>query len=679
MTYDEAEIKLLVNNKDALQKYNELERTYKKLGQELQKALDVGDAKEVRRFAAEMQKVDKQMRILRTNAANVEAAMERLNESTPKELKRTIADINRELDSGRVPRGSKQWEELSAQLKQAEFELKKVKSELRDVSESKSWIKKIKEWQTAIVGGATAAIAVFKKFKSSIQESVDDYASMQQEEANVRKYTGMTEEQVNQLNDAFKEMDTRTSREELNKLAQDAGRLGKQSVEDVLGFVKAADKINVALDDLGDGATLTLSKLTTIFGTEKELGTEKALLSMGSVINELSQNCSASAPYIAEFTSRMGGVAAQSGLTAQQVMAFAAVLDTANINVEASSTALQQFLVRLYKDPAKYAKAAGMDVKKFSNQVKTDINGAMLDLLDKLNQVGGMDVLSPMFADMGEKGSNAIKTLATLAGKIDDVKAQQEVANQAFEEATSIDNEFAVQNGTVQASLEKAKKELHETSVELGKVFEPIMHLSVNATTLFMKTIVAATKFLSDHIIEITTLVATIGAYTIAVKSATIATKIHVGVQALCKAGSYGMMVAQQALNTAIALGTGNVRRLNQEYKILANMLKTTPWRLAIVLIGMLAVSISAFASSTNKAAISQKKLNEIRNKAQDDAQNEISTINRLVEAARDESRSLEDRKKAVTTLNTIIPNYNGQLDETTGKCKENNSFWDLA
>lgn len=108
-------------------------------------------------------------------------------------------------------------------------------------------------------------------------------------------------------------------------------------------------------------------------------------------------------------------------------------------------------------------------------------------------------------------------------------------------------------------------------------------------------------------------------------------------------------------------------------------MLKTTPWRLAIVLIGMLAVSISAFASSTNKAAISQKKLNEIRNKAQDDAQNEISTINRLVEAARDESRSLEDRKKAVTTLNTIIPNYNGQLDETTGKCKENNSFWDLA
>ena len=93
----------------------------------------------------------------------------------------------------------------------------------------------------------------------------------------------------------------------LNKLAEEAGRLGKTSKEDVLGFVKAADQINVALDDLGEGATLTLSKLTNIFGDEKRLGTEKALLSVGSVINELSQNCTASAPYLAQFAQRMAG------------------------------------------------------------------------------------------------------------------------------------------------------------------------------------------------------------------------------------------------------------------------------------------------------------------------------------------------------------------------------------
>ena len=62
------------------------------------------------------------------------------------------------------------------------------------------------------------------------------------EMANVRKFTGMTEEQVADLNEEFKKMDTRTGREQLNMLAEDAGKLGKKSKEDVLGFVHAADQ-----------------------------------------------------------------------------------------------------------------------------------------------------------------------------------------------------------------------------------------------------------------------------------------------------------------------------------------------------------------------------------------------------------------------------------------------------
>ena len=199
------------------------------------------------------------------------------------------------------------------------------------------WLNK---WQTM----AVAAFAVVMKVVSSARQAVNAYAEMEQEMANVRKFTGMTMEQVEDLNEEFKNMNTRTSREDLNKLAQEAGRLGKTSKEDVLGFVRAADQINVALDDLGEGATLTLSKLTGIFGDEERLGTEKSLLAVGSVINELSQNCSASAPYLAEFTSRMGGVGSQAGMTIQQIMGFAAVLDSNNQKVEASATALSSTL-----------------------------------------------------------------------------------------------------------------------------------------------------------------------------------------------------------------------------------------------------------------------------------------------------------------------------------------------
>jgi len=85
------------------------------------------------------------------------------------------------------------------------------------------------------------------------RSAVNAYAQMEEELANTRKYTGMTEEKVLELNEAFKKMDTRTSCEQLNKLAQEAGRLGKNTHEDVKGYVEAADIINVALVDLGDG------------------------------------------------------------------------------------------------------------------------------------------------------------------------------------------------------------------------------------------------------------------------------------------------------------------------------------------------------------------------------------------------------------------------------------------
>lgn len=57
--------------------------------------------------------------------------------------------------------------------------------------------------------------------------------------------------------------------------------------------------------------TLTLSKLTNIFGDEERLDTEKVLLAVGSVINELSQNCTASVTYLANFAQHMDGVGTQ--------------------------------------------------------------------------------------------------------------------------------------------------------------------------------------------------------------------------------------------------------------------------------------------------------------------------------------------------------------------------------
>ena len=151
---------------------------------------------------------------------------------------------------------------------------------------------------------------------------------MDDEMTNVRKYTGQAADEVERMNEDFKKMDTRTPRQKLNQLAEDAGRLGITSTAAIEEFVDGADKINVALgDDLGDKAVSQIGKLAQMFGEDKTKGLRGAMLSTGSAINELAQNSSASAGYLVDFTARVAGVGKQAGFTQAQIMGLASVLD----------------------------------------------------------------------------------------------------------------------------------------------------------------------------------------------------------------------------------------------------------------------------------------------------------------------------------------------------------------
>ena len=72
-----------------------------------------------------------------------------------------------------------------------------------------------------------------------------------------------------------------------------------------------------------------------------------------------------------------------------------------------------------------------------------------------------------------------------------------------------------------------------------------------------------------------------------------------------------------------------------------------------------------------------EKDLQEIRKRGQEGSIDEKNKIDALIAVARDETQSLKDRHTAIDALNKIIPNYNAQLDDTTGKYKENKKALD--
>lgn len=633
-----------------------------------------------------IEKVKKQLNTLKRHLAEaqsategVQDALQNLDSVSPRQLEKTLRTLNRQFKD--TEQGSEVYYQLADKIRAVKEQLASVREEL---NESQGPWERFTDWAFNTLPALQVISEGYDAVVSGMRKYVDEFAGMDQEMANVRKFTGLSTEEVETLNNEFRRMDTRTPREELNKLAQEAGRLGKQSVEDVLGFVRAADQVNVALDDLGKGATLTLSKLTGTFGVEEIYGTEKSLLKVGSVINELSQNCSASAPYITDFTERMAGVGVQANMSIPQIMGFAAVLDTNSQAVEASATAVSQVLVRLYQDPAKYAKVAGLEVESFTKLLREDANAAFLLFLETLNKAGGMDVLSPMFADMGETGSRAISALSTLAQQIDSVKAQQEAANIAFLEGTSIGAEFSVQNNTVEASIDKCKKVAQELRVELGERLYPLMSHFMSSSSAVMRGLLTTIKFLLEHKVTIVTLTVAVSAYIAVMKLQSLWLQ-RVAIQtALVDRATKILAVSQKALSGVTAAGRVVVVTLTNAYRYLRNGLQVTydmqeRWRKSMAAMNfaswttlIIGVATAVFLLYRRFSQLNEeeKQLADIRKKAIGQMADEKSKIMALIEAAQDENRSLEERNHLVAKLNSIIPGYNAQIDETTGKYK---------
>ena len=506
---EKATVEVQVNGQQARQELNQLREYATNLSSALEKAYEAGDKKQIKALTKELKYVNSQMKTLQRTSVDIDKVMKNLSSAGPKELRQILNAINAELSSGRVQRGSEEWNEYAQSARRVKEELKKIKEETDGASVSFTDVlaaQTNKWWSLYDITKNT--VDMIYSFGS---QKVQAYAQMDEAMSQATKYTGMARDEVKSLNEEFKQMDTRTAREQLNALAGDAGRLGIQSRDQVLEFVDAADKINVALgEDLGEDAVKNIGKLAMMFGEDKTKGMRAAMLATGSAVNEVAQNCSAAEPFLVNFTARVAGAAHQAGIAQADILGFAASMDENMLREETSATAYQNILMKMYTKTEAFANAAGIEVQKFSDLLRTDANEALLQFAEGLSKKGGLADLAPLFGDLKTEGAGVSSVLSVMAGKAGEIRARQALANKAYQEGTSILKEFEVQNNTVQAGLDKAKKRANDLAVELGERLQPIMaeglHLTSNAT----KIMIAVLDFSMKHK---TALMAIAGAY----------------------------------------------------------------------------------------------------------------------------------------------------------------------
>lgn len=502
-----------IDNSEAKAKFDETKRQIDAVKAEMAKLRAEGKENSAE-YKAQKENLDKLNAALAVQ--RIEAGKTALSYS---ELRKAAASLKRQMDNA-TP-GTEKWKALRADYLLTRQRMREVEVQAREtrfsLSKMADGVNRYAAMGAGVVGALTGVALTARK-------CVDEYAEMEEAEAQVIKYTGMTRDEVKGLNEEFKEMDTRTAREKLNALAGDAGRLGITGKKDVLEFVDAADKINVALgEDLGDDAVKNIGKLAQMFGEDQKLGLRGAMLATGSAINEVAQNSSAAEAYLVGFTARVAGAANQAKVSQGDILGYASVLDQNMQQQEMAATAFQTLMMKMYQEPAKFAKIAGQSVEDFTSLIKKDANEAILQFLDTLNKKGGLDQLAPMFKEMGLDGVRASGVISTMAGKIDDIRKAQRLANDAYRDGTSIIKEVNVQNNTVQAGLDKAKNNFKDIRVELGEKLQPVMKYMITTGSLTVKGLGTMVSILWKYKGAIVAASAAVAAYTLVVKADTMA------------------------------------------------------------------------------------------------------------------------------------------------------------
>lgn len=575
----------------------------------------------------------------------VNATLGSLKTSSVRDLEYSLKILNQEMRG--MDRGSEAFKQMQQQAKKLRMELEAVRAEGQA---QQSWIGRTADWFNKMQGIILGFVAAISGVTFTVKKCVEEYAKMDDEMTNVRKYTGQAADEVERMNEDFKRIDTRTPRQKLNQLAEDAGRLGITSTAAVEEFVDGADKINVALgDDLGEKAVSQIGKLAQMFGEDEKKGLRGAMLATGSAVNELAQNSSASAGYLVDFTARVAGVGKQAGFTQAQIMGLASVLDQNMQQDETAATAVQNLLAKMFQDSAKFAKIAGLNVKEFAKTLKTDANTALLQFLQAMRAKGGFADLAPMFEEMKMDGSRATGVLTVLADKLDDIKTAQDLATQAYADGTSVINEFNTQNESVQAQLDKAKKRFLDLSIELGEKLYPAARLCVSTASVTVRVL----SGLIDFVIKYRT---TILVLTTAIIALTVAETAHIV-----------KLKAISIWNNVVVAGS----------KRLWAVLVAHPYLAVAAAAASLVAVIIDLSRKTDAATKAQEALNDIRKEAQEQIVEEQNKLENLRKVAMDETRSLKDRYTAINELNRIVPNYNAQIDKTTGKYKENKQALD--
>lgn len=386
-----------------------------------------------------------------TNEERVKHAIDNLNTTSLKELRRALVSAKSVLGKTFAD---------DPGLKKKQQDVKALQNQIDKLTGSVH--KQGGAWNTAMKNLTVyvGLFSMFNKAKELVTGAIKKNLEYSGSLTDIRKVSGLTMEQVNQLSTELSKIDTRTSVEGLARLAFEGSKLGmsKYGVEGMASFVRAADKINVAIgEEMGKEALPALSKMVEVMGLIPKMGIEKAMLATGSAMFKLSTTSTSTSNDIVEFAKRLTGVARTAGITTDQLLALGSASSSMMLMPEVASTAFGKFIVALQKNHNLIAKELGIPDETIKNLYATGhAMDAMVLVFEKMKQKGNMNALGEIFKPLGSEGQRLVTAMVTMAKNVDILKDHLYESEEAFREATAVGKEYSMQQQSAIGILDRA-------------------------------------------------------------------------------------------------------------------------------------------------------------------------------------------------------------------------------
>lgn len=581
-----------------------------------------------------------------------------LENKTISELRNQIKLTNAALSKA-VP-GTVTWNALNRTLQQTKTRLKELTDQSKAVHYTTCELSdKLSKYVVSLYGAIGAIQNVFNRFTGAR----DAFLSYDEALTDAMKTTNLTKDEILDLSASLKQIDTKTPQNELLALVRAGGKLGISGQEDLLGFARAADKINVALsEDLGgnaEAAITAIGKMTDIFNLTDKYGIEQAMLKVGSAINELGMASTANEGYIVDFSKRLAGIAPNADISIDKILGLAATLDKYGQQSETSSTAIGQTIMAMFKRTETFAQIAGIPLEEFSELLKTDVNEALLKVLEGMQRgEGGLASVTAAMEEMHLNGQRAATVLGSLSKHTDELRSQQEIANKAFTAGTSLAEEFAVKNNSLTAELEKQRKAILENVVSLGEKLNPAMSegltIANKGLTVFSG-LISVIAYLREAIVLWT---AAYLANVTAKKLAVFWSNAH---RAELVKELYSLRTAKTgtlALAVVHNLLAGSVKGAAVAFKMMGRAVKANPVGLIVGAFSAVAGIAVSVVRRFNEISKAQRELNKAYTETIDKIGRERSALDRMGKAVTDAKIGSQERADAIKKLNERFGDY---------------------